>query len=75
MTYPDNNGQYDSTVYNGKCPNTCASDSSIQWGNKMTVSSFDNLNAQYDGIPAIQKEIMTNGPVQTGFTVYKDFFN
>lgn len=41
----------------------------------MKVSSFDNLNSQYDGYAAIQQEIMNNGPVQVGFTVYKDFFS
>jgi cathepsin B len=35
------------------------------------VSSFQ----QFSGSAAIKQEIYTNGPVQTGFTVYQDFFS
>jgi len=41
----------------------------------MFVSNFSSLNAVYDGYQKIMTEIMTNGPVQVGFTVYKDFFS
>jgi len=41
----------------------------------MKISNFSSLNALYDGYQKIMTEIMTNGPVQVGFTVYKDFFS
>lgn len=33
------------------------------------MTKFD----QFQGVTAIKREIMTNGPVQAGFTVYDDF--
>jgi len=75
LEYPENDGQFDDTVYNGSCPNKCSSDNTIQWTNKMLVTSFTKLSAKTDGYQKIMTEIMTNGPVQVGFTVYKDFFS
>jgi len=75
LEYPNKNGAFDDTVYKGACPNACKSDKTISWDNKMFVSNFSSLNAVYDGYQKIMTEIMTNGPVQVGFTVYKDFFS
>jgi len=49
LEYPNKNGSYDETVYNGVCPNTCKSDTSVQWTNKMYVSAFNNLSATTNG--------------------------
>jgi hypothetical protein len=37
----------------------------------MKVSTFN----RFSGATAIKRELMANGPLQTGFTVYKDFFS
>jgi len=75
LEYPNNDGEFDNSVYNGVCPNSCASDQSVSWNNVMSVSSFNSLNAVYNTYQSIMTEVMTNGPVQVGFSVYKDFFS
>jgi len=41
----------------------------------MLVSSFSSLSASANGYNAIMSEIITNGPVQAGYTAYKDFYS
>jgi cathepsin B len=69
MPYPFKGTSYDKTVYNNVCPSKCSNNTDLNI--KLKATTFD----QFQGIPAIKREIMTNGPVQAGFTVYDDFFN
>ena len=50
------------------CPKSCADGSPIKkYKCKSTTSA--------SGVAAIQSELYANGPVETGFTVYEDFFS
>jgi cathepsin B len=51
----------------GPCENTC-SDSE-------TWTPYKSINVQSFGIPDGQTEIATNGPIETAFDVYEDFFS
>jgi len=52
------------------CPNKC-SDSESWTSSKQKASSVYAVN----GVSNMQKELMTNGPVQVAFTVYKSFMS
>jgi len=39
------------------------------------VKVVPNSSKSFNGVAAIQQELMTNGPLQAGFTVYNDFFS
>lgn len=52
------------------CPKTCADGSAR---NKYKCAKSSTVNAK--GVSAIQSEIYANGPVETGFDVYEDFFS
>jgi len=69
MPYPAQGSSYDKNVYNDTCPRSCKDGSSIS--NKLHVSDFKSFR----GADAIKAEVYANGPVQTGFTVYQDFFS
>jgi cathepsin B len=52
----------------GSCPSTCADGTTPKLFKAKNVYSFDS--------PAsIQAEILANGPIETAFTVYQDFFS
>jgi cathepsin B len=52
------------------CPKSCADGSSIK---KYKCAKSSTVNAK--GVAKIQSEIYANGPVETGFDVYEDFFS
>jgi len=52
------------------CPKSCADGSPIK---KYKCAKSSTVNAK--GVAAIQSEIYANGPVETGFDVYEDFFS
>jgi len=52
------------------CPNKC-SDGESWSSSKVKAASKYAIN----GVAAMQKEIMTNGPIQVAFTVYKSFMS
>merc|ERR1712066_533524 len=53
-----------------ECPNECA-DSESWSQSKVKASSAYAIN----GVPNMQKEIMTHGPIQVGYKVYKSFMS
>jgi cathepsin B len=52
------------------CPKTCADGSP-----RLKYKCAGNSVVKASGPAAIQSEIFANGPVETGFDVYEDFFN
>lgn len=52
------------------CPKTCADGSAIK---KYKCAKSTTVNAK--GVAAVQSEVYANGPVETGFDVYEDFFS
>lgn len=64
MPYTSGNGKV------GSCPKKCQDDSE-----KKKYKCVKGSVVKASGIEAIQSEVLANGPVETGFTVYEDFFN
>ena len=52
------------------CSKTCADGSAIK---KYKCAKSTTVNAK--GVAAVQSEVYANGPVETGFDVYEDFFS
>lgn len=52
------------------CRTTCVDGSAMK-----KYKSQSNSLVELSDVQSIQVELMTNGPVETGFTVYSDFFN
>lgn len=69
MPYPSLNNKYNAKAYSS-CPSNCV-DNQI-FDNKLKAN---NLTGYIEGVAAYQKEILANGPIQVGFTVFKDFFS
>lgn len=55
----------------GSCPGSCSDGTSMS----KKYKCLSGTTVAYSTITQIQTEIMTNGPMQTGFTVYQDFYN
>ena len=59
------------------CPTTC-NGTNVPLSSKLYYAkSFEHISPWewWTKVEAIQTEIMNNGPVQTGFSVYQDFIN
>ena len=54
-----------------KCPTKCANDEDINKHYKMSKAR----NFDVSDIKGMQESIMNNGPLVSGFKVYRDFFN
>uniref|UniRef100_A0A7S2TWX8 Peptidase C1A papain C-terminal domain-containing protein n=2 Tax=Lotharella oceanica TaxID=641309 RepID=A0A7S2TWX8_9EUKA len=74
--YPDEGAPGCPSASSPACPKTCDS------GAKTPYDDFSSARYTYSGRPesypsekALQEAIMTNGPVETAFTVYSDFEN
>jgi len=61
--------------YNGICPTRCQDDTPISESMKIYPSSYNIPWGKTDAerVEAIQKEIMTNGPVEAIYLVFTDF--
>eukprot|EP00162_Nutomonas_longa_P005313 comp15993_c0_seq1/m.25058 comp15993_c0_seq1/g.25058 ORF comp15993_c0_seq1/g.25058 comp15993_c0_seq1/m.25058 type:complete len:312 (-) comp15993_c0_seq1:53-988(-) len=57
-----------------QCPTTCQNGQPIKWYKAKSAYSVSGFWS-FGRVARIQHEIMTNGPVETGFEVYQDFIN
>jgi cathepsin B len=55
-----------------KCPNKCAPSSNMTWTSE---KHFASSSYPIHGVANMQKEIMTNGPIQVAFLVYESFMS
>eukprot|EP00692_Jakoba_bahamiensis_P002912 EC686717.1.p2 GENE.EC686717.1~~EC686717.1.p2 ORF type:complete len:151 (+),score=40.93 EC686717.1:3-455(+) len=56
------------------CPRTCKDGSSFKYYQAASYKHIGGLFS-FKRVEDIQNEIMANGPVQTGFSVYQDFMS
>ena len=57
------------------CPTVCKDASNGDNFATNRIKVVRNSSKTFNGVAAIQQELMTNGPLQAGFTVYNDFFS